>query len=210
MNLKTWHWSAFEERVHERERFVTVFSNPPFSKSGAVPSEVQEHGLRLALPGQLDIMVKTTKPSADLSLKSVLLAQTDRDMHHVENRVASFKHWPLTGDCMCTPARMAAAGFYHCPTDNEPDLARCYVCLKELDGWEPNDDPFKEHSRSANCAFVRLGKKAEDITALDFLNLEKARARNKAQKYIEVQKAELGEDMRKVKYELDKVRRKKR
>ncbi|XP_065308563.1 baculoviral IAP repeat-containing protein 5 [Dermacentor albipictus] len=155
-------------------------------------------------------MVKTSKPSVDLSLKSVLLALTDSDMHRFETRLASFEHWPLTGDCMCTPARMAEAGFYHCPTENEPDLARCYVCLKELDGWEPNDDPFKEHARSTKCAFVRLGKKHEDLTTLDYINLEKARSKNKAQKCIEVQKAELGEDMRKVKYELDKVRRKKR
>ncbi|KAH6938621.1 hypothetical protein HPB50_011201 [Hyalomma asiaticum] len=154
-------------------------------------------------------MVKASNSSADLSIKSVLLAQTDEHMNLIENRIASFEHWPLTGDCMCTPARMAEAGFYHCPTENEPDLARCYVCFKELDGWEPSDDPFKEHSRSTDCAFVRLGKKKiADLTVLDFLSLEKARAKNRARKFMELEKAETGEAMRKVKYELDKVRRK--
>jgi Inhibitor of Apoptosis domain len=38
--------------------------------------------------------------------------------------------------------QMAAAGFFHCPTDQEPDLVRCFVCHKELDGWEPTDDPW--------------------------------------------------------------------
>ena len=40
--------------------------------------------------------------------------------------------------------QMAVAGFYHCPTKYEPDLAKCYVCLKELDGWEPTDNPWYE------------------------------------------------------------------
>ena len=37
---------------------------------------------------------------------------------------------------------MAAAGFYHTPTENEPDLVKCAICAKELDGWEPTDDPW--------------------------------------------------------------------
>ena len=39
-------------------------------------------------------------------------------------------------------SQMAEAGFYHTPSDNEPDLVTCYVCYKELDGWEPTDDPW--------------------------------------------------------------------
>ena len=42
---------------------------------------------------------------------------------------------------------MAAAGFYFCGTDAEPDLVRCYYCRRELDGWEEEDDPWQEHSR---------------------------------------------------------------
>ena len=38
--------------------------------------------------------------------------------------------------------QMAAAGFFHCPTDQEPDLVKCFICMKELDGWEPNDEPM--------------------------------------------------------------------
>jgi len=39
-------------------------------------------------------------------------------------------------------AQLAAAGFFHCPTDQEPDATRCFVCHKELDGWEPTDIPL--------------------------------------------------------------------
>ncbi|KAK8789236.1 baculoviral IAP repeat containing deterin [Amblyomma americanum] len=151
-----------------------------------------------------------SKPPVDLSLQAVLIFQTDKDMHSVENRLASFDQWPLTGDCMCTPERMAEAGFYYCPTENEPDLARCYVCFKELDGWDPSDDPSKEHSRSVNCEFVRLGKKAREMTAVDYMHLEKARTKNRANKFVELHQTEVAEAVRKVTYELGKVRRKMR
>uniref|UniRef100_G3MSN8 Baculoviral IAP repeat-containing protein 5 n=1 Tax=Amblyomma maculatum TaxID=34609 RepID=G3MSN8_AMBMU len=151
-----------------------------------------------------------SKSPVNLSREAVLVLQTDRHMNCVENRLASFDQWPLTGDCTCTPERMAEAGFYHCPTENEPDLARCYVCFKELDGWDPSDDPSKEHSRSKNCAFVRLGKKARDVTVHDAFNLEKARAKNRAEQFALLHQADVEEAMRKVKYEVDKVRRKMR
>ncbi|KAM8953251.1 astacin-like metalloendopeptidase [Pelodytes ibericus] len=40
-------------------------------------------------------------------------------------------------------------GFYLCyqfvfirPSGNSPDVAKCFFCLKELEGWEPEDDPI--------------------------------------------------------------------
>ncbi|PNJ88241.1 BIRC5 isoform 9, partial [Pongo abelii] len=51
-------------------------------------------------------------------------------------------NWPFLEGCACTPERMAEAGFIHCPTENEPDLAQCFFCFKELEGWEPDDDPI--------------------------------------------------------------------
>ncbi|KAH7973361.1 hypothetical protein HPB49_000138 [Dermacentor silvarum] len=114
-------------------------------------------------------MSEEPKPSLDLSLRAVSVAQTDAEMNRVENRLASFKNWPLTGDYLqYSPARMADAGFYHCPMENEPDLARCYVCLKEMCDWKPNDDPFEKHARSTECEFLRLGKRPEELTVLDF------------------------------------------
>lgn len=42
---------------------------------------------------------------------------------------------------MCMPPQMAKMGFVHCPSENSPDTACCFICLKELEGWEPQDDP---------------------------------------------------------------------
>eukprot|EP00092_Neocalanus_flemingeri_P057820 GFUD01068790.1.p1 GENE.GFUD01068790.1~~GFUD01068790.1.p1 ORF type:complete len:145 (-),score=37.51 GFUD01068790.1:284-718(-) len=88
-------------------------------------------------------------------------------------RLATFTLWPFTEDCSCTPERMAAAGFYCCGGENDPDSVRCYFCRKELDGWEPEDDPWKEHVSHAKgkCAYVRLGKKPEELTVADVFGL---------------------------------------
>jgi len=61
---------------------------------------------------------------------------------------------------------------------------QCYVCLKELDGWEKEDDPWEEHRRHTSkkgwkCAFVDLGKNEQDMTVEEFFNLIKARSINK-------------------------------
>jgi baculoviral IAP repeat-containing protein 5 len=97
----------------------------------------------------------------------------DSVMLNMSARLATFTMWPFTEDCSCTPQRMAGAGFYCCGGENEPDLVRCYFCRKELDGWEPEDDPWTEHLSHAKgkCAFVRLGKKPEDLTVSDVLGL---------------------------------------
>jgi len=38
--------------------------------------------------------------------------------------------------------QMAEAGFYSSGKKSEADLAMCYICGKELDGWEEEDDPW--------------------------------------------------------------------
>ena len=59
------------------------------------------------------------RPSADLS-----------NMLNVEARLATFSDWPLKENCVCTPERMAAAGFYSCGGDMESDLVSCFHCHK--------------------------------------------------------------------------------
>merc|ERR1712136_195827 len=106
---------------------------------------------------------------------------TDFDMCLEENRLATFKDWPFDSEdgAKCTSEKMAKAGWYHPGSNNEPDLARCFVCLKELDGWEPEDDPMKEHkSHSSKCAFLKI-KNPNNLTVKQFLNLEKTRQVNK-------------------------------
>ena len=53
------------------------------------------------------------------------------------------------------------------------------MCFKELDGWEPDDDPMKEHkSHSSKCAFLKL-KNTNNLTVKQFFELEKTRQVNK-------------------------------
>lgn len=37
--------------------------------------------------------------------------------------------------------QMAKAGFIHTPSKTSPDVAMCFFCLKELEGWQPEDNP---------------------------------------------------------------------
>jgi len=97
------------------------------------------------------------------------------------NRLNSFNEsWPFLENCFCTPKRMAEAGFYHCPTSEIPDGVRCFSCLKELDAWEPEDDPWKEHrkhtvEKGRDCEFMKLGKPQSELTVEEFLKIVKGR-----------------------------------
>ncbi|XP_056153780.1 baculoviral IAP repeat-containing protein 5a [Lampris incognitus] len=98
----------------------------------------------------------------------------DTQMYFYENRLKTFVGWPFNEGCCCTPENMAKAGFIHTPSDNSPDTATCFFCLKELEGWEPEDDPIKEHkSHSSVCHFIKLKKKVENLTVEEFLKLHK-------------------------------------
>lgn len=92
-------------------------------------------------------------------------------------RLATFKHWPFTGEdgAECTAVKLAASGFYCPDPDKEPDFARCFVCRKELDGWEPMDVPHDEHRKhSSKCKFLKMGSKsASQMTVREFLTLYK-------------------------------------
>ncbi|XP_013879499.1 baculoviral IAP repeat-containing protein 5a [Austrofundulus limnaeus] len=100
--------------------------------------------------------------------------EADLKMYFYENRLKTYEGWPFNEDCTCTPENMARVGFIHTPSENSPDIAMCFFCLKELEGWEPEDDPEKEHkSHSPSCHFIALKKKVEELTVEEFLHLEK-------------------------------------
>ncbi|KAI4873190.1 hypothetical protein NFI96_019312 [Prochilodus magdalenae] len=97
-------------------------------------------------------------------------------MYFYENRLLTFVGWPFEEGCCCTPENMAKAGFIHTPSGNSPDIAQCFYCLKELEGWEPEDDPEKEHkAHSPTCNFITMKKSVDDLTVEEFLKLEKER-----------------------------------
>jgi len=137
-------------------------------------------------------------------------SKNDSAMLLVRNRLATFKNWPFSEEegSDCTPARMAEAGFYACGGDNEPDLARCYFCRKELDGWDPEDDPWAEHVSHAKgkCAFVNLGKKASELTVADVLGvLEPAKNRMVLTKVEEMWEAQFNEEATATRREIDNL-----
>ncbi|XP_077022228.1 baculoviral IAP repeat-containing protein 5 [Tamandua tetradactyla] len=121
-------------------------------------------------------------------------------------RVSTFKNWPFLEGCACTPERMAEAGFIHCPTEKEPDLAQCFFCFKELEGWEPEDDPIEEHKKhSSGCAFLSVKKQFEELTLSEFLKLDKERAKNKIAKETNNKQKEFEETAKKVRYAIEQL-----
>lgn len=84
-----------------------------------------------------------------------------------KHRVDSFEKWPFDENSPCSITKMAEAGFYWTGNVNkeEDDAATCFVCSKQLHGWDPTDDPWKEHIKHApQCLFVKYGHKESDLT----------------------------------------------
>ncbi|CAD1481257.1 unnamed protein product [Heterotrigona itama] len=91
-------------------------------------------------------------------------------------RLKTFEDWPFqSSDNSCNPEKMAAAGFFAVGSKEEPDLVECFICSKQLDGWNPDDDPWEEHvQHQLNCPFINLGKPDETLwTVSELFNLFK-------------------------------------
>ncbi|KAM4609953.1 baculoviral IAP repeat-containing protein 5b [Polymixia lowei] len=115
-----------------------------------------------------------------MASKDIDLLKTRFDSYHAmynhDLREQSFADWPFREDCKCTPEKMADAGFVHCPSENEPDVACCFFCLIELEGWEPDDDPWHEHiKRSPNCGFLSMKKDFTELKVVEYYHKEKER-----------------------------------
>ncbi|XP_068272946.1 baculoviral IAP repeat-containing protein 5 [Nyctibius grandis] len=127
-------------------------------------------------------------------------------LYLVLTRAATFRNWPFTDGCACTPERMAAAGFVHCPSENGPDVAQCFFCFKELEGWEPDDDPLEEHKKhSAGCAFLSLQKDPTNLTLQEFLKLDKERMKNAIKKQISQKVTEVEDAAKSVRREIENL-----
>ncbi|XP_066529071.1 baculoviral IAP repeat-containing protein 5b [Hoplias malabaricus] len=119
-------------------------------------------------------------------------------MYSYEKRLQTFSDWPFREDCQCTPELMAKAGFVHCPSENEPDVVCCFYCLKELEGWEPEDIPWSEHAkRSPNCAFLQM-KPWDELTAIEFFQLERGRICNYIRKISHMKIAHFRDEVEKI------------
>ncbi|OWR42898.1 apoptosis inhibitor survivin [Danaus plexippus plexippus] len=96
---------------------------------------------------------------------------------------------------------MAEAGFYSVATgEDDADAAKCFLCGKELDGWEADDDPWGEHkSHAAKCAFVQLGKKEDELLLSEMLSVVKQYMVNEVKHVAEVTKEKIDERAKLVK-----------
>ncbi|KAK3852052.1 hypothetical protein Pcinc_041339 [Petrolisthes cinctipes] len=100
-------------------------------------------------------------------------------MFHEEKRLESFKKWPFNSNTNISKEKMAAAGFYFIGNKKEPDLVKCFICQKELDGWEEEDSAWEEHKHHASyCQFIQLNKSSSEITLQDVQDLEMHRMMN--------------------------------
>uniref|UniRef100_A0A8C4MGB7 Baculoviral IAP repeat-containing protein 5 n=1 Tax=Equus asinus asinus TaxID=83772 RepID=A0A8C4MGB7_EQUAS len=123
-----------------------------------------------------------------------------------DHRVSTFKNWPFLEGCACTLEWMAVAGSIHCPTENEPNFAQGFFCFKELQGWEPDEDPVEEHEKhSSGCAFLSVKKRFEELTLSEFLKLDKERAKNKVAKETNSNQKEFEETAKKVRYAIEQL-----
>uniref|UniRef100_A0A1B0D169 Uncharacterized protein n=1 Tax=Phlebotomus papatasi TaxID=29031 RepID=A0A1B0D169_PHLPP len=79
-----------------------------------------------------------------------------------EKKVTGVQHPSISGQAFIALSfQMAEAGFFCIGCDS----AACFMCGKELDGWEEQDDPWVEHKRHApQCQFVKNWKKEDDYT----------------------------------------------
>ncbi|CAK1547387.1 unnamed protein product [Leptosia nina] len=99
---------------------------------------------------------------------------------------------------------MAEAGFYSVATGpKDADAAKCFLCGKELDGWESNDDPWEEHkSHAPKCAFVQLGKKENDLLLPEYLSIVKQYIINHIKELVEQSKEIIDEEVNKSKVDM--------
>ena len=95
----------------------------------------------------------------------------------IESRLATFEPptkrsklgWPHKTP---TPEALAHAGFYYKPSKSSNDNTICYLCERQLGGWEADDDPFEEHLKhSPECGWALVMTVAQDSN-LDPKNME--------------------------------------
>ena len=75
------------------------------------------------------------------------------DFETYNNRLSSFKYWPL--DRFIPSKILSLAGFFH--LDKRDHTVMCYYCGLVLSEWELYDNPIFEHRRhQVNCFHLDL------------------------------------------------------
>ncbi|XP_011496715.1 PREDICTED: baculoviral IAP repeat-containing protein 5 [Ceratosolen solmsi marchali] len=117
------------------------------------------------------------------SINTSLILENLNPTFWKKGRLETFGHWPYKSEShRCTPENMASAGFFAVGEKDEPDLVECFICSKQLDGWEPDDDPWQEHKKhQPNCLYIKLNKSDEGSLTIKelFQLMQHYYARNK-------------------------------
>ena len=76
-------------------------------------------------------------------------------MLNFKERLQTFKKWKFPENANCSARKLAEAGFYFCGPRNS-DVVKCFLCNKELDCWEKDDEPWAEHLKHrATCYYAQ-------------------------------------------------------
>ncbi|XP_047002237.1 baculoviral IAP repeat-containing protein 5.2-B-like isoform X2 [Schistocerca americana] len=95
-------------------------------------------------------------------------------MLNLKDRLQTFKKWKFPDNANCSAKKLAEAGFYFCGPRNS-DVVKCFLCNKELDSWEQEDDPWAEHLKHRNTCYYAQKKKIEtQLTTVEFCDLIQA------------------------------------
>jgi len=88
-------------------------------------------------------------PNAPPSKESGIKNIEHYEVKSEEIRSETFHNWPVE---FIGKNYLAATGFYY---TGFKDVVCCAFCKVELQEWEPEDCPFKEHKRwSPTCGFI--------------------------------------------------------
>ena len=110
---------------------------------------------------------------------------TDHALIFEKNRVKTFKNWPHKSGKI-SKENMAKAGWFKCLPESADDAVECFCCLKQMEGWSSNDDPWKEHlDHSPDCEFAKTGVEERKLTLLQFIKIVEKRSTNLIEKKFE-------------------------
>ncbi|KAL8403785.1 hypothetical protein RB594_008878 [Gaeumannomyces avenae] len=75
-----------------------------------------------------------------------------RRASNTSSRAPKTLSWPHK---FLPPFELAKAGFFFDPHPGNPDNVVCFLCSKNMDGWEADDSPIEEHLKhSPNCGWA--------------------------------------------------------
>ncbi|CAK7273907.1 hypothetical protein SEPCBS119000_005899 [Sporothrix epigloea] len=108
------------------------------------------------------------------SFEGPRLATKRRPSTIAGSRATKAQIWPHKSPA---PFDLARAGFFFNPQPSNPDNVRCFLCHKDLDGWEEDDNPLQEHLKhSGSCGWaicaaieLELGDVANEDPRLPYL-----------------------------------------